>query len=170
VLRSSTLQRDAIAQRYAKDLLRDPFYVWLHNHWIGVVTISWVVFFAGGFVAGRLGGANVVDAVQYGIGIMLWGVVVRTVLTWHYVHAINSVTHSWGYRNYNTNDQSRNNMFMGYIAHGEGWHNNHHADPNSAAHGHKWWEFDLTFWVIRILALSGLAKDIVMPTKLREML
>jgi stearoyl-CoA desaturase (delta-9 desaturase) len=73
------------------------------------------------------------------------------------------VSHLWGYRAYETNDDSRNNLFVGYFAHGEGWHNNHHADPRSALHGHRTWEFDPVFWIIRLLARLGLATDVVMP-------
>ena len=76
---------------------------------------------------------------------------------------MNSVTHLWGYRNYETNDDSRNNVFVAIVAAGEGWHNNHHADPGSARHGHKWWEFDLTWQVIRLLMLLGLASRAAVP-------
>ena len=74
------------------------------------------------------------------------------------------MTHLWGYRNYATNDDSRNNPIIGLIAAGEGWHNNHHADPSSARHGHKWWEFDLTWQVIRVLMLLGLATKVSLPS------
>ena len=60
-------------------------------------------------------------------------------------------------------DGSRNNAIVGLLAAGEGWHNNHHADPGSARHGHKWWEFDLTWQVIRLLAQLGLATKVVLP-------
>jgi fatty-acid desaturase len=67
---------------------------------------------------------------------------VRTTMSWHEAFAVNSVCHRWGYRNYETPDLSRNNVIVGLWASGEGWHNNHHADPNSTRHGHAWWEFD----------------------------
>jgi stearoyl-CoA desaturase (delta-9 desaturase) len=76
---------------------------------------------------------------------------------------VNSVTHLWGYRNYETDERSRNNVFVGLWSNGEGWHNNHHADPRSAAHGHRWWEFDVTYLTIKALAILGLARDIVRP-------
>ena len=72
----------------------------------------------------------------------MWGVLVRTVLVWHISWSVNSVAHLWGYRNYSTGEGSRNNFFVGFISNGEGWHNNHHAHPNAAMHGHRWWEFD----------------------------
>ena len=94
---------------------------------------------------------------------MMFGVFVRTVLAWHITWAVNSVTHLWGYRNYETDEDSRNNIIVGLIANGEGWHNNHHADPRSARHGHRWWEIDSTYLTIRFLAWLGLASDVVSP-------
>jgi fatty-acid desaturase len=73
------------------------------------------------------------------------------------------VTHLWGYRNYDTGEDSRNNMLVGILTNGEGWHNNHHADPRSARHGHFWWELDLNWAVIRLLAALGLARKVAVP-------
>jgi stearoyl-CoA desaturase (delta-9 desaturase) len=73
------------------------------------------------------------------------------------------VTHLWGYRNYETDEDSRNNIVVGLISNGEGWHNNHHADPRSACHGHRWWEIDNTYLTIRFLAWIGLATEVVPP-------
>jgi sn-1 stearoyl-lipid 9-desaturase len=95
--------------------------------------------------------------------VFVWGVAARTVYVWHVSAFVNSASHLWGYRSYETNDNSRNNLFVGYFAHGEGWHNNHHADPQAAMQGRRAWEFDPVFWVIRLLASLGLARDIVMP-------
>ena len=94
----------------------------------------------------------------------MWGVFVRTVLVWHITWSVNSVTHLWGYRNYETDDDSRNNWLVGLISNGEGWHNNHHADPRSAAHGHRWWEFDVTWLTIQFLERIGLATHVVPPS------
>src|SRR4029453_5561339 len=90
------------------------------------------------------------------------------VLTWHITWSVNSVTHVWGYRNYSTGDSSRNNILVGLWSNGEGWHNNHHADQRAASHGHRWWEYDLTYRVIRLLELVGLAKNGVRPGVGRE--
>jgi fatty-acid desaturase len=62
-----------------------------------------------------------------------------------------------------TGDSSRNNLFVGYVSNGEGWHNNHHADPRSARHGHAWWELDVTWLTIRLLGTVGFARRIIMP-------
>jgi stearoyl-CoA desaturase (delta-9 desaturase) len=93
----------------------------------------------------------------------MFGVFVRTVLVWHITWAVNSVTHLWGYRNYETDEDSRNNLIVGFISNGEGWHNNHHADPRSARHGHLWWEIDNTWLTVRLLAWLGLADEVQTP-------
>jgi hypothetical protein len=72
--------------------------------------------------------------------------------------------HVWGYRNYETRDDSRNNPIIGLLAGGEGWHNNHHADPTSARHGHKWWQFDLSWQTIRVMVLISLATEVALPS------
>ncbi|HEX7883710.1 MAG TPA: acyl-CoA desaturase, partial [Afipia sp.] len=96
--------------------------------------------------------------------LFVWGGALRTVFVWHTTWAVNSVTHIWGYRSYNTPDDSRNNPIIGLLAGGEGWHNNHHADPTSARHGHKWWEFDLSWTTIQLLMLLGLATKVSLPS------
>ncbi len=73
----------------------------------------------------------------------------------------NSATHIWGYRNYETTDDSRNLWWVGLLAYGEGWHNNHHAYQRMAKHGHKWWEFDVTYKTICLLEKLGLAWNVV---------
>src|SRR3954462_9195285 len=88
-------------------------------------------------------------------------VIVRTVYVWHITWAVNSVTHRWGYRNYETGENSRNNWIVALLTNGEGWHNNHHQSQRSASHGHRWWEIDLTYGTILILKKIGLANDIV---------
>ena len=103
-------------------------------------------------------------AVQFGASLVIWGALVRTVLVWHQTWAINGVAHVWGYRNYETEDESRNTPILGFLCHGEGWHNNHHADPRSARHGHKWWELDTTWLTIRVLMALGLAWNVATPS------
>ena len=94
---------------------------------------------------------------------LIWGVFVRTVAVWHITWSVNSLSHRWGYRNYETDEGSRNNWFVALITNGEGWHNNHHADPRAASHGHRWWEWDGIFQVVRVLKFVGLAKDVALP-------
>jgi stearoyl-CoA desaturase (delta-9 desaturase) len=101
--------------------------------------------------------------VQFGASFVVWGVFLRTATVWHVTWSVNSLSHIWGYQNYETGDHSRNNWLVSVVAVGEGWHNNHHADPRSASHGHRWWEWDATYWVIRILKFGGLAWNVVLP-------
>jgi fatty-acid desaturase len=150
-----------VKERYARDLLRDPFYVWLEKYWQFVALISWIVLPVTTLIIALLAGMDVHAALQLALSVLVWGVVARTVYVWHVSAFVNSVSHLWGYRNFETNDDSRNNLFVGYYAHGEGWHNNHHADPQAAMHGHRPWEIDPVFWVISLMGRLGLAKDIV---------
>jgi stearoyl-CoA desaturase (delta-9 desaturase) len=161
--------RNGVFARYAKDVLRDPFYRWLESGlpYFGLIYLQWVLFFVVPFGIDWLAGASAAEAAQLGSSVLVWGVFVRTVLNLHNTWAVNSVTHLWGYRNYETDENSRNNFVVGYTSMGEGWHNNHHADPRSARHGHRWWELDVTYWTIRLLGLLGLATDIVEPNRHR---
>lgn len=161
------LTRLGLCSRYAKDILRDPFYARLERKkfWAGVVLASWFAFFAIGFAAELLAGGSLVDASQFGLSVLVWGVFARTVIVWHTTWLVNSVAHIWGYRNYETGESSRNNIVVGFLSNGEGWHNNHHADPRSARHGHLWWEVDVTWLTIRVLASCGLARRLVTPSQ-----
>ena len=78
-------------------------------------------------------------------------------------HVVNTVCHLWGTRPYETHDHSRNNFVLGVLAMGDGWHNNHHAFPYSARHGFRWWQFDLTWYVIWLMERIGLAWDVKRP-------
>ena len=96
------------------------------------------------------------SGLQFGLSILVWGVFVRTVVVLHGTWAVNSFSHTFGYQNYQTGDSSRNNWLVALLSHGEGWHNNHHADQRAASHGHRWWELDMSWWIIRGLEWSGL--------------
>ena len=112
-----------------------------------------------------LWGGSFVQAIQFGFSLLIWGVFVRTVVVWHVTWSVNSLAHVFGYRNYDTADDSRNNWFVALLTLGEGWHNNHHADARSARHGHRWFEIDLTFSVIQLLERVGLASDVIRPSR-----
>jgi stearoyl-CoA desaturase (delta-9 desaturase) len=152
-------------ERYSRDLLSDPFYLRLERGerrvWIYVAHAA--LFFLAGLAIGWISTGRYWGGVQFGASLLVWGVFLRTVIVWHVTWSVNSLTHIWGYRNYDTSDNSRNNWLVGLLAHGEGWHNNHHAQQRTAAHGHRWWEFDLTWHVIRLLEIVGLAKDVIRP-------
>jgi stearoyl-CoA desaturase (delta-9 desaturase) len=158
--------RDERLQRYARDVMRDPFYAFLDRHlnWLTLIAISWLAFFGIACGAALVTGESMADAIQVGASVLVWGVFVRTVLVFQDTMCVNSVTHLWGYRTYATNDNSKNNLLIGVLAAGEGWHNNHHADPQSARHGHFWWELDIVWLTIRLLERVGLAWDVVIPS------
>jgi stearoyl-CoA desaturase (delta-9 desaturase) len=91
---------------------------------------------------------------------LLWGGLVRVFLTHHVTWSVNSVCHTFGQRMFDTKDQSKNHWLVGLLAFGEGWHNNHHAFPRSAFHGMRWWQFDLSAYIIRLLEWTGLASNV----------
>ncbi len=141
----------------AKDLQRDPGMRLINRYfWVPQVIMVGLLYFTGDFLATRGWETS-------GLSWLLWGVCVRTVVVYHFTWFVNSASHTWGYRNYDTNDISTNLWWVALLSFGEGWHNNHHAHQRSAAHGLRWFEFDLTYWTIRLLGLLGLAKDIVLP-------
>jgi stearoyl-CoA desaturase (delta-9 desaturase) len=91
-----------------------------------------------------------------GAQFVVWGFCVSTVALYHATFSINSIAHRYGTRRYATRDASRNNALLALLTFGEGWHNNHHHYPASVRQGFRWWEIDLTYYVLRLLALLGL--------------
>jgi stearoyl-CoA desaturase (delta-9 desaturase) len=135
--------KEAEPALYGTWLLKDPL-VMLFSRTFGVWTVL-------GFVIPYLLG---------GWTGVLWGGLVRIFLLNHVTWSVNSVCHTFGTRMFETPDRSKNNWLVGLLAFGEGWHNNHHAFPRSAFHGLRWWQFDLSAWVIRLLEWSGLATNV----------
>jgi stearoyl-CoA desaturase (delta-9 desaturase) len=164
-LENTDLRRGVAYDRYARDIIRDKFYRWIERAVVWITLAQSLVYFAAGFVIELALGGTGGEAVQFGASLWLWGVVVRTVLVWHVTWCGNSFPHLFGYRNYETDDNSRNNALVAIITSGEGWHNNHHADPNSASNQRHWWEIDLTYLLLRLLVLLGLAWDVQLPKR-----
>ena len=132
-----------LMSKYAPDLAKHRFYVWLNNnHWLPNVVLAGLLFAIGGF------------------SMVLWGIALRVVIGLHATWLVNSATHMWGSRRFATHDDSRNNWLVAMITFGEGWHNNHHAHPTSARHGLTWYEFDISWIQILILKFFGIAKGI----------
>ncbi len=123
-------------------------------------------FFVGLLIPAILGGLLTMSWMGVLLG-FIWGGAVRVFAVHHVTWSINSVCHIWGSRPFNSHDESRNNAIMGVLAMGEGWHNNHHAFPTSARHGLAWWQFDLSYLVIRGMEVLGLAKRIRVPDQAR---
>ena len=101
---------------------------------------------------------------------LVWGSLVRIFLLHHVTWSINSICHFYGKRPYDADDYSTNNWLMSLVSFGEGWHNNHHAFPNSAYHGLEWWQVDIAGGAIRLLRVLHLARNIHSPSaRQREM-
>jgi stearoyl-CoA desaturase (delta-9 desaturase) len=90
----------------------------------------------------------------------VWGFLVATVALYHGTFLINSLTHIWGTRRFATPDESRNNFLLALVTLGEGWHNNHHYYMSSVRQGIRWWEVDITFYLLRVLSWLGIARDL----------
>lgn len=157
--------------RWSADILNDRWYKTLEKHWwlppmyFGV---QFLLFGAAGALVGLLSGGGAFDVLIASLGMIVWGVLLRTVVVWHITWSVNSLTHAFGYRNYQTDEKSRNNWLVAIMASGEGWHNNHHHDPASASNQHRWWEFDPTYYHIWLLERVGLARKVIGPRHLRK--
>ncbi|MBE9170248.1 acyl-CoA desaturase [Pleurocapsales cyanobacterium LEGE 06147] len=140
----------------AKDLLRDPVIVKVNQ-----LYLLWVIL--GFAIPAALGG--VFTGTWMGVlqG-LLWGGFVRVFLVHHAFWSINSITHTFGSRPFDSKDRSTNNIWLAIPTLGASWHNNHHAFPNSAMVGLEWWQIDPSGWLIRILEAVGLVWDVKVPT------
>ena len=149
ILRGTSQQHeDSVMRRYAPDLMKDPVHVWLNRLYFVPLIISGMFLLAFG-----------------GWAWLFWGVFLRVTLGLHATWLVNSATHMWGSRRFETTDDSTNSWWVALVTFGEGWHNNHHAHPRAARHGLSWYEIDLNWWGIQTLRFLGLAKDIRLITK-----
>ncbi len=119
--------------RYVLDLLRSKFHYKMHQYYwmpnlIYIAFLYWLDPFA-----------------------VIYAYFVPTLFVWHAGSFINSVNHTLGYKNFETKDNSKNNLVTGYLISGEGWHNNHHAKASDPQFGKKWWEFDLGWQIIKLV-------------------
>jgi fatty-acid desaturase len=136
-------QDDAALARYAPDLMRQRFYVWLNRlYFVPLVVLGLALLVFGGWA------------------MLMWGIFLRVTVGLHATWLVNSATHLWGRQRFETGDDSRNSWWVALLTFGEGWHNNHHAHPTAARHGLAWYEIDINWWGIRTLQLLGLAKAI----------
>ncbi|MEQ9455263.1 MAG: fatty acid desaturase [Phycisphaeraceae bacterium] len=139
------------ADDFAKDLQRDPGQR-IFDRWFVLPQVIIAALLIG--IGYALGGWEL--AASW----FVYGVALRTVWVWHITWFVNSATHTWGYRNFQTKEHSTNLWWVAVLSFGEGWHNNHHAEPRSAQHGMRWFEIDPTNWVIHTLEFLGLAWDV----------
>ncbi len=141
---------------FAKDLIRDSAIARVNQLYLGWVILGLVIpaILEGVFTWTWMGAAKG----------FLWGGLVRVFLVHHATWSINSITHMYGSRPFDTREQSTNNMWLAIPTFGEAWHNNHHAFPNSAIFGLEWWQIDKGGWVIRLLEKAHLVWDVKAPT------
>jgi fatty-acid desaturase len=137
-----------ILNRFIPDLVNDPWARFLGTFFLPINL---------GVIALLFGIGYWMEGMQTAISMAVWGGFLRIAAVWHITWLVNSATHVWGYRNYETRDDSRNIWWVALLTFGEGWHNNHHALPSAAKSGHRWWEFDLTYGIIKVLQMTGLA-------------
>jgi len=143
VLGESMHSNTRVMSKYAPDLARHRFYVWLNNyHWVPSLVLLPILLAIGGW------------------SMVMWGLCFRVVFGLHATWLVNSATHLWGSRRFETRDDSRNNWWVAMITFGEGWHNNHHAHPTSARHGLAWYEFDPSWLTLKVLRYFGIAKAV----------
>ncbi len=136
----------ATLQRYVPDLLKDKGHALISRfYYVPIVVSAFILFAIGGWT------------------MIVWGVFARVVVGWHTTWFVNSLSHIYGSKPHNTDDDSTNNWFVALLTFGEGWHNNHHAFPTSARHGLQWYQFDMNWIAIRVFEKLGWAKQIKTP-------
>lgn len=128
---------------YVPELRKDRFHRLINRwHWVPITTLAFLLLAIGGWRC------------------VLWGIFLRTVIGLHTTWLVNSATHLWGRQRFPTHDDSKNSFWVALLTFGEGWHNNHHAHPQSARHGMAWYEFDLNWYGIWVMKALGLAWDV----------
>jgi len=131
---------------YVPDLRKDRYMMWLSKwHWVPITVLGAVLLAIGG------------------LPYVLWGIFFRTTLGLHATWLVNSATHMWGRQRFMTGDTSTNSFWVAILTFGEGWHNNHHAHPQSARHGLAWYEIDFNWMQIWLMEKVGLAWDVKLP-------
>ena len=131
-----------------RDLTKFPELVWLNQwHVVGPILLGLSCFAIGGWSG------------------FIWGFAISTTAAWHVTYSINSLSHIWGTRRYETDDDSRNNLLLALLTLGEGWHNNHHFHQSSVRQGFYWWEIDITYYILRGLSALGIVWDLKLPPK-----
>ena len=130
-------------RKYTADLRQDPYFRWLDKYFLLLqIPLGLTLYLLGGW------------------SLVLWGIPLRLAVVYHVTWLVNSATHTWGERPYDTDDNSRNNKWVAALTFGEGWHNNHHAYPSSAKQGLQRGQIDLTWYHIVLLKKLGLATNV----------
>ncbi len=136
-------KHDEYDPKQIADFGKYPELRWLdRHHWVPPLAYGAIIYLLGGFPA------------------FVWGFVLSTVILYHATFSINSLAHVWGSRRFETRDHSRNNWLLAILTFGEGWHNNHHYSLSSCRQGMRWWEIDLTYYLLWLLSLVGITRDL----------
>jgi stearoyl-CoA desaturase (delta-9 desaturase) len=151
------LKKGNFATRTANvnDLMRFPELRILEAvHWLPFVLLAVSCYYLG----------MLLDTLYPALGtngpqLLVWGFFISTILLYHGTYTINSLAHRYGTRRYNTRDDSRNNLWLAILTLGEGWHNNHHRYPASTRQGFLWWEIDISYLLLRLMAMLGLVRE-----------
>jgi stearoyl-CoA desaturase (delta-9 desaturase) len=131
-----------------KDLTKFPELVFLNTyHFIPPLVLALTCWWLGGLTA------------------FLWCFCVSTVVLYHTTFFINSLCHMLGKRRYETGESSKNSLILALVTLGEGWHNNHHYYQHCARQGFRWWEIDITYYVLKVLGWLRIVHDIKEPPK-----
>lgn len=161
------LARENFATRHSlvPDLARYPELRWLDRFDAAVpALLAAMLFGSGAWLEHSAPGLG-----TSGWQLVVWGFCLSTVALWHATFTINSLAHGFGSRRYATRDDSRNNAWLALLTLGEGWHNNHHRYPSAARQGFYWWEIDLAWYALRLLAALGIVWDLrPVPAAVRE--
>lgn len=148
-----------------KDLTKYPELRFLDKFDIAIPTLLGIMVFLAGVLLSHIAPQLATNGWQ----MLVWGFFVSTVLLYHGTYTINSLSHRYGRQRYKTGDDSRNNPWLALITLGEGWHNNHHHYPAATRQGFYWWEFDITFYILKLLSWVGIVWDLhPVPRKIRD--
>jgi stearoyl-CoA desaturase (delta-9 desaturase) len=151
-----TRQNYQTDERVVKDWLKFPELRFLDRFDFLAPALLAVAMFCFGWFVGNLWPASGTSGAQ----MLVWGFIVSTITLYHVTFAINSLAHVYGTRRFETNDDSKNNVWLALITFGEGWHNNHHHFPSSARQGFYWWEIDISYYLLVVMSWLGLVWDL----------
>lgn len=142
-----------------KDFAAYPELVFL-DRFDSVVPVAFgaLLFFLGNYLQQHYPALN-----TSGLQLFVWGFCISTVCVYHATFCINSLAHKVGKRDFTTKDQSRNNWVLAIFTFGEGWHNNHHRYPISVRQGFKWWQIDITYYLLKGLEKIRVISDLKTP-------
>jgi len=144
-----------------KDFGKFPELIWLNKyHLIPPLVLMLSVYLIGGYVNTPDAEMSFSAILTNGLSTLIIGFFLSTVLLFHGTFSINSLMHMFGKKRYESNDESKNNLFLALLTLGEGWHNNHHYYMKTVRQGFYWWEIDITYYILKILSWFHIVWDL----------